>query len=239
LSEPNPKALEILGSRVITSESAVDDLMSTIAVILLAGGLGSRLGSDKAVQLVAGKPLISHIIERVSGLSDQTIVVIARNASKSEYSEFLPGFIRVINDEPEGKTPLVGIVTGLRAIESHYAIVLSCDTPFVNRRVIRLLLERASGVDAAIPRWRAGHLEPLQAVYRRNPMLREAEQALAEGRLSPIDAINRLAQVVYVSVEDEIRKIDPGLRTFFNVNTRQDIARAEMIFKEARGVGES
>jgi UDP-N-acetylglucosamine pyrophosphorylase len=57
LSDPNPKALEILGSRLIASESAVDDSMSTIAVILLAGGLGSRLGSDNALQQVAGKPL--------------------------------------------------------------------------------------------------------------------------------------------------------------------------------------
>jgi len=223
----------------LVTETAVDDSMSTIAVVLLAGGLGSRLGSDKALQLVAGKPLIRYIIERISGLSDEFIVVIGRDASRSEYSKVLPDFARIINDEPEGKSPLVGIVTGLRAIRSHYATVLSCDLPFVNKEVIQLLLERASGADAAIPRSRAGHLEPLQAVYRRNPMLQEAEQALAKGRLSPIDAINRLEQVVYVSIEDEIKKIDPELRTFFNVNTKQDVARAEMILEQAREVGEA
>jgi len=210
--------------------------MSTSALILLAGGLGSRLGSDKALHPVAGKPLIMHIIERVSGLSDECLVVIARNAPRSVYSGVLPDFTRVINDEPEGKSPLVGIVTGLRATKSRYAIVLSCDIPFVNRRVIQLLLERSSGADAVIPRSRVGHLEPLQAVYRRDPMLHEAEQALANGHFSPIDAISKLARVVYVSIEHEIGRIDPELRTFFNVNTKQDVVRAEMMFTQRQEV---
>jgi molybdopterin-guanine dinucleotide biosynthesis protein A len=39
--------------------------------------------------------------------------------------------------------------------------------------------------------------------------------------------IGKLAQVVYVSVEDEIGRVNPDLRTFFNVNTREDMERAE------------
>ncbi len=75
-------------------------------MILLAGGLGSRLGSDKALQPVAGKPMIRHIIDRVSGLSDEILVVIARNAPSGKYDEALPDFTRVIMDELEGKTPI-------------------------------------------------------------------------------------------------------------------------------------
>jgi molybdopterin-guanine dinucleotide biosynthesis protein A len=97
-------------------------------------------------------------------------------------------------------------------------------------------LERALGADAAIPRSKEGHLEPLQAVYRRDSMLHEAEQSLGNGRLSPSDAISRLTRVVFVSIEDEIAKIDPELRTFFNVNTRQDVAKAEMMFMQRQEV---
>ena len=201
-------------------------------IILLAGGLGSRLGSNKPLQRVAGKPLISRVIERVSGLSDEFLVVIARGASGSDYSGVIPGFIRVINDERDGKSPLIGITTALRAIKSQYAIVLTCDIPFVNRRVIRLLLERVSNAEAAVPRWKSGHLEPLQAVYRREPMLQKSEEALASGSLSPVDAIKKLARVVYVSIEDEVKVLDPDLRTFFNVNTKEDVAEAEMILKQ-------
>jgi molybdopterin-guanine dinucleotide biosynthesis protein A len=200
--------------------------MNTSALILLAGGLASRLGADKALYPVAGKPMIKHIITRVSGLTDEVLVVIARNRSRSQYSEILPDF-KVINDEIELKSPLVGIITGLRAAKAQYAIVLSCDIPFVNRQVIQLLLERASDAEAVVPRSRTGHLEPLQAVYHRESMLHEAEEALAKEQLSPIAVIHNLARVVYVSIEDEIRVLDPDLRTFFNVNTKQDIAKAE------------
>jgi len=202
------------------------------AIILLAGGLGSRLDSNKPLRRVAGKPLISRVIERISGLSDEFLVVIARGASGSDYSGVIPGFIRVINDERDGKSPLIGITTALRAIKSQYAIVLTCDIPFVNRRVIQLLLERVSNAEAAVPRWKSGHLEPLQAVYRREPMLQKSEEALASGSLSPVDAIKKLARVVYVSIEDEVKVLDPDLRTFFNVNTKEDVAEAEMILKQ-------
>jgi molybdopterin-guanine dinucleotide biosynthesis protein A len=190
------------------------------------------MGSNKALCLIAGKPMVRQITDRLSGLSDEFLVVIARNASRGEYASILPDFVKVMNDELDGKTPLVGIITGLRETKSKYAIVLSCDMPLVNSDVIQLLLKRASGADAAVPRWNAGHLEPLQAAYRRDAMLREAEYALADGELAPVNAISRLRKVVYVSVEGEIKTVDPELRSFINVNTKQDVSMAEMILRQ-------
>jgi molybdopterin-guanine dinucleotide biosynthesis protein A len=190
------------------------------------------MGANKALYPVAGKTMVRQITDRLYGFSDEFLVVIGRHAPRGEYAGILPDFARVINDELEGKTPLVGIITGLRAARSQYAIVLSCDIPFVNSHVIHLLLKRVSGADAAVPRWKAGHLEPLQAAYRKDPMLHEAEQALVKGELAPIDAINRLGKVVYVSVEGEIKTIDPELRTFINVNTRQDVSVVEMMLRQ-------
>ena len=144
----------------------------------------------------------------------------------------LPDYVRVINDELEGKSPLIGIVTALRNVKSHYAVVLTCDIPFVNSQVIKLLLKHAENADAVVPRWKTGHLEPLQAVYCREPTLNEAEKAMREGNLSPADLINKLARVTFVSIEDEIKTIDPELRTFFNVNTVEDLAKAELILEQ-------
>jgi molybdopterin-guanine dinucleotide biosynthesis protein A len=207
-------------------------------IVLLAGGLGSRLGSNKALHLLAGKPLIRHVVDRVADLAGKILVVIAKNASPREYGDILPDSAIVICDELEGKTPLVGIITGLRTVRSDYATVLSCDIPFVNKNVLQLVLERAQGADASVPRWKTGKLEPLQAVYRRSRMLDKAEEVLSEGKLSPTDAISRLSHVVYVSVEDEISKIDSELSTFFNVNTRDDVAHAETILKRGSAVSQ-
>ena len=202
---------------------------SNRAVIVLAGGRSSRFGSNKALQILAGKPLIRHIVDRVSNVGDDVLVVIGNGEPRAEYYAVLPSHVKVINDELKGKNPLVGIVTGLKAAKSDYAAVLACDIPFVNEAVIKHLFRRASGTDAAIPRWNTGRIEPLEAVYRRLLTLRAAQEALAKKGSSQKEMISRLARAVYVSVEDELRSIDPTLHTFFNVNTRKDMITAERI----------
>jgi molybdopterin-guanine dinucleotide biosynthesis protein A len=134
-----------------------------------------------------------------------------------------------MNDEQEGKTPLIGIVTGLGAVSSNYALVSACDIPFLNEKVVEILFKRASGADAAIPKWRKGDIEPLEAVYRTASTLKAARATLVPSGLPLREMIRKLAQVVYVSVEDDIGRVDPDLRTFFNVNTKEDMASAEKL----------
>jgi len=202
------------------------------AAIVLAGGESSRFGSNKALQVLAGKSLVRRVVERVSEVTGEVVVVVGRGEPTAEYCAFLPSGVRVANDDLEGKNPLVGIVTGLSAAESDYAAVLACDIPFVNTKVIELLFRRASDADAAIPRWNCQSIEPLQAVYRRVPTLRAASETLAPADLSLEDMIRKLGRVVYVSVEDEIANIDHGLSTFFNINTREDMKVAERMLAE-------
>ena len=204
------------------------------AAIVLAGGESSRFGSNKALGLLVGKPLVRHVVERLSHVVDEILVIIGHNESRAGYDPILPSSVQVMNDEQEGKTPLIGIVTGLQAAKSHYALVSACDIPFVNEEVIGLLFRRASGVDAAIPRWNEGHIESLEAVYRTASTLQAARGTLAPSGLPLREMIGKLAQVAYVSVEHEIAKIDPDLRTFFNVNTREDMERAEKMFNAPR-----
>lgn len=200
--------------------------------IVLAGGRSSRFGSNKALQVLAGKPLISHVAERLSNVADEALVVIGRGESSAEYRAILPSSVKVINDESDVKNPLVGIMAGLHAAKTDYAAILACDIPFVNEAVIELLFRCAVNADAAIPRWNGGRIEPLEAVYRRFSTLHAAQEALTQEDPSQREMINRLARVVYVSVEDEVRSTDPTLRTFFNVNTREDITVAERIIAE-------
>jgi molybdopterin-guanine dinucleotide biosynthesis protein A len=215
----------------LDNQPVVDHVTKRNAVVVLAGGLGSRLGSNKALHPIAGKPMIRHVVDRVSGLAKELLVVVAKNASPNEYRGVLPDSVAVVCDELEGKTPLVGIITGLRTLRSDYAIILSCDIPFVNKYVLQLVLESAHGANASVPKWKSGRLEPLQAAYQRSEMLDKAEETFSEGKLSPTDAIRKLGKVVYVPVEEEISKIDSELTTFFNVNTKDDLAHAEMILK--------
>jgi molybdopterin-guanine dinucleotide biosynthesis protein A len=202
------------------------------AAIILAGGQSSRFGSNKALQNLAGKPLIRHVVERVLSLAGEVVVVIGRGESKTGYSKLLPSGVKMVNDDMEGKNPLIGFVSGLTAVKSDYAAVLSCDVPFVSREVVDLLFQRGLNVDAAIPRWSRQRIEPLQAVYRRTSTLTAASATLFPTDLSLEDMIRTLERVVYVSVEDEIARIDHDLNTFFNINTREDMKAAERILAE-------
>jgi molybdopterin-guanine dinucleotide biosynthesis protein A len=207
-------------------------LSSKRTAIILAGGQGSRFGSNKALALLAGKPLVSHVTERLSHIADETLVVIGHGERRADYEAILPSSAKVINDCQEGKTPLIGIVTGLQAASSEYAFICACDTPFVNERVVELLFRRASGADAAIPRWNGGHIEPLEAVYRTASTVVAVRETLTVSGQPLRVMIGKLAQVVYVSVEDEVSKLDPDMRTFFNVNSREDMEAAEQILSK-------
>jgi molybdopterin-guanine dinucleotide biosynthesis protein A len=199
------------------------------AAIVLAGGESSRFGSNKALAVLAGKPLISHVTRRLSNVVDEMLIIIGHGESRAEYEAVLPSSVRVMNDEQEGKTPLIGIVTGLGAASSGYTFVSACDIPFVNEELVELLFQRASGADAAIPKWRKGDVEPLEAVYRTASTLKAARATLVPSGLPLTEMIGKLAQVVYVSVEDEISRVDPDLKTFFNVNTKEDMTWAEKL----------
>jgi molybdopterin-guanine dinucleotide biosynthesis protein A len=207
-------------------------LSSKRTAIILAGGQSSRFGSNKALALLAGKPLVSHVTERLSHIADETLVVIGLGERRADYEAVLPSSAKVMNDCQEGKTPLIGIVTGLQAVSSEYAFICACDLPFVNERVVELLFRRASGADAAIPRWNGGHIEPLEAVYRTASTLGAARETLAVSGQPLRVMIGKLAQVVYVSVEDEVSKLDSEVRTFFNVNSREDMETAEQLLNK-------
>ncbi|MED6310984.1 MAG: NTP transferase domain-containing protein, partial [Pseudomonadota bacterium] len=85
-------------------------MTSPIVAVLLAGGLARRMGGgDKCLREVAGRPLLSHVIERILPQVDH--VVLNANGDPERFSEFgLP----VIADVVEGNAgPLAGILTGM------------------------------------------------------------------------------------------------------------------------------
>ncbi len=192
------------------------------SVLILAGGMGSRMGyREKALIDFKGRPLIEAIIERLEKVADNIIISVRDRKQGDLLGSFLSRAYRFAYDDHMNRGPLSGILSGLQACEDEYCFVAACDMPFINEDVVRLLFTRCRDHDASIPRWEDGLLEPLHAVYRCAPMIRETGKAIERGEtiiLAPVFRMN----VNYVPV-DEIRKLDPGLRTFININTDKDI----------------
>jgi molybdopterin-guanine dinucleotide biosynthesis protein A len=193
--------------------------------VVLAGGRSTRFGDeDKAVADLAGAPMIRRVVDRVVPAVD-AVVINCRAAQREAIAAALDGAavpVTFAEDDYPDEGPMAGMATGLRAVESEYALVVACDMPFVDPGFVDYLFERAAGHDAAVPRpeqW----FETTHAVYRAAAMAEACESALAEGEERIVAPLFDLDFVVVDA--DEVRD-HATTHTFENCNTREDFADA-------------
>jgi molybdenum cofactor guanylyltransferase len=201
-------------------------MMITIAI--QAGGASSRMGRDKGLVPLAGRPLIAHLLERVVGLGDEILITTNRP------EDYRFSGARLAGDTRPGAGALGGLHTALSAARGETVLVLACDMPFASRALLEHLLSLAPQADVVIPR-RGDEFEPLCAVYSRRCLVR-VEEALDAGDRRMISFFPRV-RVLPVE-EPEWRGLDPDGRTFFNVNTPQDLKEAERLLQEGPNDGD-
>ena len=200
------------------------------SALILAGGFSRRLGQDKGLIDLAGKPLILHVVDRVSKVVDETVVVVGSCVQKEKFESLSGHKANVVADKHEAQSPLVGALTGFESAKGEYSLLLPCDTPFISSQIAQFLLDTCVNKGAVIPRWPSGYIEPLQAAYQTKLALTAAKEALEQGKLDLRSMIARLRRVRYISTV-VLRQMDPKLLTFFNINTLGDLKRAESLLK--------
>ena len=194
-----------------------------MTAIVLAGGKSLRLGEDKTSMMIGDVRLIQRVINRVSSICDEIIVVTSEEKKELALFSELP--VKVVADIYPGKGSLGGIYTGLRASGSTCNLVVACDMPFLNLALLRYLVSLAVKVDIVIPRI-GDLLEPLHAIYSKD-CLAHMERALRDRRLR-VSTLFDQVRVRYVE-KDEVERFDPTHLSFFNINTRHDLRRAREI----------
>ncbi len=200
-----------------------------VGTVILAGGKGNRIGGYKPIMRLGDRILISYVLEAVSKISDEAVVVVSRDDVK-RIESLLPKDVKIAIDIVSGGGPLIGVCSGLSHLNADYAAVLPCDSPFIHEEVLRRLIIRADGMDASIPFWPNGYMEPLHSVYKVRAALKACEAAMEEEKFRIYNMIEKLEKPIYVPME-ELRMFDPKLLTFFNINSREDLKRAEEILK--------
>jgi len=187
--------------------------------IILAGGRSSRFGCSKAFEPVGGKSLIQWVIDRLTLLSKEILIVTAESGNFA-YSPS-PVIKRVIDIYP-GKGPLGGIYSGLVASSCSRAIVVACDMPFVSVALLDYMAQFIPAFDVVVPRMKE-MVEPLCAIYSKNCVV--PIQRLLERNELAIRELFSAVRVKYVE-EDDIDRLDPEHLSFFNVNTKADLDKA-------------
>jgi molybdenum cofactor guanylyltransferase len=179
------------------------DPRPVISGAVLAGGASKRMGRDKALIEVDGRPLALYVADRLLGCSDDVFVVAKREL----------GFPVVI-DDLDLQTPLAGIMTALRSAKHEVVFICACDMPLVSADLVVDLASRADEHDAVVPE-RGGRTEPLHVVWAVRS-LPKIEELAASGERAVHRILERL-DVVTVEVGD-----DPS---FTNVNTPEELER--------------
>lgn len=179
----------------------------------------------KALEQIHGRSLIERTIDCLSPLCQEILVVTSRAQLNVITAVGLRG--KVVVDCWPGMGALVGIYTGLTETGSFYNLVVACDMPFLNRELLRYLIDLAPDYDVVVPKVK-GMYEPLHAVYSKK-CLSAISHSLEKGELA-ISKLFSLVRVKYVGI-DEVCKFDPEFLSFFNVNTLDDLRRAEAMFE--------
>ena len=121
------------------------------SAVILAGGFSRRFGRDKGLVVLAGKPLILHVIDRVSKVVDNVLVVVSSEKQKTKFETILKEKANMVIDKDDSQSPLVGAITGFETANAEYSLLLPCDTPLVSTQIAQLLLDVCTDRSAAIP----------------------------------------------------------------------------------------
>ena len=192
---------------------------SDVSVTVLAGGQSRRMGADKSFVQLHDRPLIEHVIERVSALG-LPVTIIANHRER-----YLPFGFPVYADVLPGKGSLGGIYTALHYSPTRYVLCVACDMPFLQPELLSHLISLRDGYCAVVPLVN-GERQALHAVYRRDCM-RLIEKPLERDEL----AIHKLFGRIKTRVVSQasIAGFDPDFRSFINLNTPGDVSQIGML----------
>lgn len=188
--------------------------------LILAGGESIRYGASKAFVTVHGSPMVRRVADALAGRCGEIIVAVGTSESEARIRKVVPEAL-VVRDARRGRGPIEGFARGFAAANGEVVLVAPCDAPLLMAELYDLLLKRLGHHEAAVPRLES--MDPVRAVYRRRAVARVLSGD-PEDVPSPSALVDRL-DCVFLDAES-IRKADPQLRSFVDVNRLEDLERA-------------
>jgi molybdopterin-guanine dinucleotide biosynthesis protein A len=187
------------------------------SAVVLVGGEARRVhGQEKYFFTYLGRTFIERLVDSLKQVVDE-IILVARDPDQCERFNQIDG-IRCISDIRLSIGPIGGLHAGSLAAQGELIFVSACDMPCIDPRVVTYLFESIDDYDAVIPRWNIDMFEPLHAVYRKTALIKYLESH---------DSLSLRAMVLNLSARyimvDELKMIDPDLRTFTNINKLEDL----------------
>ena len=182
---------------------------STISGFILAGGLSTRMGSDKALLKISGEPLLGRMITIIRPFCQN----VAISGMKDDYLVFNT---EMVADCLAGIGPISGIYSSLKFSNSDWNLLVSVDVPFLNAELLELLISNMDDFDCIIPKHDSG-LEPLVGLYHKN-VLPVVENMIKHEDYKLMNLLSKL-NACYLDCNFLIKK---NPRLFMNLNRPED-----------------
>lgn len=198
---------------------------SSIAGVILAGGRSRRMGGvAKAHELLGGKPLIQHVIDRLQPQLGCLVLSVER-----ESAEFAPyGLQQVADPEPGSCGPLGGLLSAMRQMDAgqDWLLLAPCDAPFLPRDLAARLKHQAalSGGEGCTVRYQA-ELQPTFSIWNRS-LLPVLESAVVEQGMSGFKQF--LKSHPLAVLDWDTTDISP----FCNINDPDSLAEVNRLLKQ-------
>jgi len=183
--------------------------------VVLAGGDSRRMGSDKTRLSFEGQTLLQRAVDSLRVVFPQVLVSVREPREDIDAPQVL--------DALPGAGPLAGLCAALAHADTAWIFAIAADMPFLNPEVIRRLASHRENVQAVVPLIQ-DHPQPLAAFYAASALPALREQLAGTGKHSLRGALERLN--VYLVPETRLQEADPGLRSFIDLDTPEDLSEA-------------
>ena len=191
----------------------MDTFIKNCTAAILAGGENRRMPVLKAFIDVEGRKIIEINLGTVKRLFEEVFIVTDR----PEACLYLG--VPMLGDVYDIRGPMTGIFTSLLNSSKQWVFISACDMPFLNKDLIEYMASKRDNSDAVVP-VKKGNTEPLFAFYSKRLLASMEKSILADKR--GIKEFLSDKRVQYIRTP-EIKKRDPGARSFINLNTPEDI----------------
>ncbi len=173
------------------------------------------MGEDKFAVNFRGKQLLDHVLDLCDEINASEIIVVGN------VDQQLTGKFQFVQDEMNDVGPLGGIMTGLQNASNELNVVLPCDTPFVNAKLLQSMLSKESGQKLVIPSVN-GKIHPVVGIYKRE-LIKDLRQFLTDGNRKMMNFIRSVNGLVLS--ENELLGLESN--TFVNLNSQKELKENE------------
>jgi molybdopterin-guanine dinucleotide biosynthesis protein A len=203
-------------NRIYLFESLI--LCMNGAILILAGGLSTRMGTNKINLNFKGVPMLDYTINRIKEL--QLPIYVSVHKMDSNHKRNDVNYIEDVYETP--RSPLLGILSSLPKIMEDRLFITTADTPELNIKLTKYLLDFLSHFDSVIPMWDSGKPEIIHAAYNREKLL-QITTKMWEMRKTEVSALlTRASNPLFISTE-HLKLFDPELLSFYDFDTPNDM----------------